>query len=99
MERAKKTPRSCATKLSDADYKDIRKFYNDGMHINTIRRTYRIGNERVNKIINDSSYLAGGAITSSAAINISTPSKHKHKHDLVSENYLKDKYDKIINQK
>jgi regulator of replication initiation timing len=76
MERIKKTPISSATKLSLEDYKNIRKFYNDGMHINTILRTYKIGNARLKKIVTNPNYLPGGDRKTSSVVHFKVDEEH-----------------------
>ena len=60
MERTKIMPKNSATKLTNEDYKNIRKFFNDGMQLQTILNSYRIGYQRLNRIVNNPNYLAGG---------------------------------------
>ena len=56
------TPNSNATKLTDTDYVNIRKQYNEGLKVSVIRRMYRIGPARLNKILNNPRYIHGGSI-------------------------------------
>lgn len=54
------TPNSNATKLTEADYINIRNQYSEGLKGSILTRMYKIGPARLEKILNNPLYIHGG---------------------------------------